>query len=317
MKTVLIIIGASKSGSTLLAKTLGGHSKCFTLGEINRYNAEIKNPDGCCSCGSPLTQCTFWNKIQSKLDRSMLNSKFNDFNVGIFKQITSKTEIHKLIPTILFKKQYNNKLVNKEISNTLALYNLIFKETGSEVLIDSTKGLFRALILDSNRSKEVNFQFVHLVRDGRGVLNSSLKKTYFIHHEDGTIKEYDKENLEQPIYIKTPLEAINYWLYVNIRNFLILKLFRSGKTAFVKYERFTEDPERELRPILNQLNLNYEDNILELEKNESHILGGNSSRINAKKIKKQDDAWRMNLPEDLLRKFNNRAGWFNKILGYQ
>jgi len=314
---VIIIIGASKSGSTLLAKTIGGHTKCFTLGEINRFNAEVDNPNRYCGCGEKILNCDFWKNIVKELEPFKREDSNTDFNMGIFKQITKKSEFYKLFPTILLRKKYHNKKVDSEIKNTLNLYKTIFKQTDSKVLIDSTKGLFRALILDSNKNKDINFQFIHLLRDGRGVLNSSLKKTYTIQHKNGKIKEYRKEELMKPIHVKSPSEAINYWLYVNIRNFLILKLFRNNQTIFMKYEDFTSDPKKCLKSIFKKVSLSYEDSVLNLGQNENHILGGNSSRINAKKIKKQDDAWRTNLDVNILEKFNKRAGWFNKLLGYR
>lgn len=317
MKTIIIIIGASKSGSTLLAKTLGGHSKCFTLGEINRYNSQIDNPEGFCGCGALISECEFWKTNAAKIEPYKKEPNNEKFDVGIFKQITTRKELLKLFPTVIYRKKYRNHVVEKEVKNTLNLYNIIFDQTKNEVLIDSTKGLFRALILDSNKTEKLNFHFVHLIRDGRGVLNSSQKKSYFIKHADGKIKEYKKDELAIPIYVQSPKESINYWLYVNIRNYLILKFFRKSQTSFVKYENFTANPEKIIRHILKNCNLDFEPNILNLELNDNHILGGNSSRINAKKIKRQDDAWKTNLSKKNLRHFNLKAGWFNKLIGYK
>ncbi len=85
LKKVLIIIGASKSGSTVLAKSLGGHPKTFTLGEANRFNEELNNPDGVCSCGKSLVDCTFWRRIRTILSvltplRSLMNFQWGCSN---------------------------------------------------------------------------------------------------------------------------------------------------------------------------------------------------------------------------------------------
>lgn len=316
MKKVVIIIGASKSGSTLIAKTIGGHSRCFTLGEINRYNDEITNPDGYCGCGKPLGKCEFWKEVRKNAQINMVGKEVKEPDLGIFKQITKAEVIHKLLPTILFKKRYRNPSVDIEIENTMDMYQLLFEKTGSDVLVDSTKGLFRALVLDSNKRDGIEFEFIHLLRDGRGVVNSSLKKTYSLYHSDGSVTEYKKETLAKPIPVKSPSKAINYWLYVNMRNLLLLNLFRKKQTVFVKYEHFTENPLKVLTPVFKKLGLKLEKGMLELGANENHILGGNSSRLNAKSIKKVDDAWRTNLDKQTLAKFNKRAGWFNKLMGY-
>ena len=197
------------------------------------------------------------------------------------------------------------------MENTFTLYNKIFDKTNAKVLIDSTKGLFRALILESRSPENIQFKFVQLTRDGRGVLNSKLKSSYSVLHKDGVLTKYEKINN------KDPLKIINSWLYVNLRNFLILKLFRKNKTIFIKYEEFTQFPEIFLNDIYNMVNLDYEKTVLNLGENENHIMGGNASRINAKKIKKHDDAWKSNLELKLLKMFNVKAGWFNKLIGYK
>ena len=63
MKALIIILGAARSGSTLVAKTIGNHPMAFTLGEINRFNQEIENKETLCGCGKLLYHCEFWNDI--------------------------------------------------------------------------------------------------------------------------------------------------------------------------------------------------------------------------------------------------------------
>lgn len=313
MKTIVIILGAARSGSTLVAKAIGSHSLCFTLGEINRFNEEINKPETLCGCGEKLNECNFWINILMELNLDFDDFPKNNskFRMRIQNQITKKNRLHKLISMILFRKKYNNKIIGDEINNTFTLYENIFTKTNAEVLIDSTKGLFRALILQSMAPQNIKFQFIQLTRDGRGVLNSSLKSSYSVMHNDGVLREYSG------VKNKNYKKLIDTWSYINIRNFIILKLFRKKDCFFMKYEDFTDNPEHELKTIFDKLKLSYEESALNLGYHKNHILGGNSSRINAKKIKKQDDAWRRNLDKNLLNKFNKRAGWLNKLLGYR
>lgn len=314
MNTVMIILGAPRSGSTLLSKAIGGHSKCFAIGEINRFDFEINDAKTHCGCANKLSDCYFWNDILISLNTETtleIKDENSGFKVGIFKQLVRINKIHHLILTILFGKKYNNKTVNKQIDNTFKLYRTIFNKTKSKVIIDSSKGLFRALVLASRNKGDTQFKFIQLTRDGRGVLNSILKPTYDIIHKDGVIKKY------RGMTNKTSSEIINSWLYVNLRNYIILKLLNNKKSVFIRYEDFTLNPSVYLKQIYNEVALTYENSALDLGVNENHMLGGNTSRINAKRIKKQDDAWRTNLDDNLLKKFNKRAGWFNKLIGYK
>jgi len=315
MKTALIIVGSARSGSTLLSKAIGGHSKCFTLGEINRFNDEINNPETHCGCAEKLKDCDFWNNILVDLEmikNSKIRGDGSPFQLYILKQLTKKNKIFKLFFTVFFKISYRDASVNNEIENTLTLYNSIFEHTNSDVLIDSSKGLFRALVLASrSKEKNINIKFIQLTRDGRGVLNSGLKSSYNVKHKDGITRKYEG------IKNKRPSKIINSWLKINMRNFIILKLFYRSKTNFVRYEDFTSESAKILTDIYTSVNLDFEINALNLGENENHILGGNASRINAKKIKKQDDAWLENLDKEILNKFNRRAKWFNQLMGYK
>ncbi len=313
MKTILIIVGSARSGSTLLAKALGGHSKGFTLGEINRFNNEIKNPETHCGCGLKLKDCQFWKEVLEELGIRFQNPRDADssFQVGIFKQLTQGLKILKLIPLIVFKTKYRDKKTHQEIENTITLYRTLFNKTKAQVLIDSSKNLFRALVLASRVPSDYDVRIVQLSRDGRGVLNSALKTNYKIDHADGITRTYEG------IKGKNPTKVIRSWVYVNLRNFLILKLFYRARTSFVKYEDFTADPSKYLTEILMDCKLDFEPEALDLGGKENHIMGGNPSRINAKVIKKQDDAWRKNLDKKLLAKFNFSAGWLNYLIGYR
>ncbi len=313
LKIIIIILGSARSGSTLLAKTIGGHSACFTLGEINRFNQEINNPKTHCGCGKKLNKCDFWIHTLKELNidfGTSVKDNTHDFNVGIFKQITKISKFWMLIPTILFGKKYKNSDIENEIKNTFILYQKIFNKTGSKVLIDSTKGLFRGLILQSRSPENIQFKFIQLIRDGRGVLNSEMKTSYVIRHNDGIYREY-KGRIN-----KNYKRTINSWIYVNLRNFVILKLFRNQDTLNIKYENFTENPEKYLKQIYSKINLEYEVSALNLDEGINHILGGNASRMNAKKINRRDDAWVNKLDKNMLKTFNIRAGWFNKLMGY-
>lgn len=315
MKTVIIILGSARSGSTLLAKTIGGHTSCFAAGELNRFNQEINDQDTLCGCAYDLGECDFWNSVLLKLkDETKLEIKGENsrFRVGIFNQITRKNKIYKLINTILFGRRYRNKDVEIEIDNTFKLYEALFNESKSEVLIDSSKALFRALILNSRATNEIQFKFIHLIRDGRAILNSNLKSSVSVKDKDGVLRKYEGTNKN-----KKPYKIINKWIYINFRNYIILKLFYRSKCIFIRYEDFISDPSKFLVIIFKKINLSYEPKVLNLGDNKNHILGGNASRINAKKIVNQEEAWRYNLDKHMLKKINRHAAWFIKLMGYK
>lgn len=313
MKTVLIILGFRRSGSTVLTKSLGCHSKCSAIGEINYFFKEIKNSESPCGCGEKYYSCKYWNKIINEINSEKSTNVLKDdnkFNVEIGNELTRLKNILLLLPTIFFNKEYNYNYLRKKIENTFYLYFKLFKYSKSDILIDSTKTVFRALILASFAKKyKVNFKFIFLVRDGRAVLNSTQKGFYYVKQEDGT------SNLTN-VNTRKSIVEVKSWVFANSLYFILLKLFRNKKHIMVKHEDFCNKPKETLQQICKFAKINYEDEMLNIGKHENHILGGNSSRINAKEIRKQDEAWRNNLNKEDLKMFLSKAGWLNSLFGY-
>ena len=76
---VIVFSGHAFSGSTIFSFFLGNNPKIVNLGEVknleNDYNENLN-----CTCGSKLSDCTFWQKIKIKLDES--NFKGPSFNLN-------------------------------------------------------------------------------------------------------------------------------------------------------------------------------------------------------------------------------------------
>ena len=155
---------------------------------------------------------------------------------------------------------------------------------------------------------------MHLIRDGRGVLHSNLKKKYTVNFKDEKTGKIRKKIYNRNANI-TPLQTINSWKKGIIKSTLLLKLFRRKNSLLVKYEDFTNSPEIVLSRILKFANIIFEESMLQLEKGEKHIVCGNPSRINATQIHKLSKGWRK-MDKDLIKLFNKKGAWLNRILGY-
>lgn len=313
MKQIIIILGYRRSGSTILAKALGCNSNCSAIGEINSFHKEIKNPESPCGCGKVYYSCKYWKRVIDEINiekRTNVQKTDKDFNVQIGSEITKWNNILLFIPTLLFNKLYNYKYLQMKINNTFYLYKKLFEHSKSNVLIDSTKTLFRALVLASfQKKKGIEFKFIFLVRDGRAVLNSTQKGYYFINRNDGS---RDVTNVE----IKKPEDEVKNWRFANTLYYGILKVFRRKNHLIVKHEDFCNNPKETLERICIFSNIPYESKMLEIGKHENHILGGNPSRINATAIRQADDKWRNDLDKNSLEYFQRKAGWLNFLIGY-
>jgi len=157
-KKIIMIIGSGHVGSTLLDKTLGSHSKCFSLGEIVNFSNELKREKTLCGCGAWLKDCLFWNNIINKIESSKkisFRNKPDNFQTKFhlsYRDVISH-KFFLFLSMLLFGKKYKVNNISEIISNTNELYQTVFQESKADVLIDSSKNLLRALILESNIKK--------------------------------------------------------------------------------------------------------------------------------------------------------------------
>lgn len=134
------------------------------------------------------------------------------------------------------------------------LYEQISNATGTSCVVDSTKSIpwINARL---NELKDPNNEamLVFLVRDGRAVINSRLRK-------------YPE---------KDPDLLIRDWLNKIEKTYDLLKN-HSGKQIIVRYEELATNPEKVVREICHAGQIEYHPEMLEFYRHEHHPLGGNN-----------------------------------------
>jgi len=280
---VLYIISTGHSGSTLLDMLLSAHSKIFGVGEFrafssrkNELNNELK--EQVCACGEKISNCPFWKKVLENIDCSLkLDVRRNGINsfLGVDKYIFKNGEAVSI-------KDY--------LKSNEKIYENILKFSDKEFIVDSSKQSDRAELL--SRSKKLNIIFLHLVRDGRGVMWSYKKK-----------------------YKKT-LFPIFLWLFTNLKAEIIKKRNKNIRMIFLRYEDLVDNPEKELARILKTIGLSFEKGMLNFSRVEQHQIAGNRLRLRKDREIKKDLSWKENLSWFDLFLFYLIAGFLNKYYGY-
>ncbi|MFX0137987.1 MAG: sulfotransferase [Candidatus Hodarchaeota archaeon] len=285
---VIYILSAGHSGSTLLDLILGSHSQIVGIGELNNYYSTIESSHDQCSCGKKLDNCEFWNKVMknSKQPSLKIDCPFYYYLLGKDRYLLEKTNFSS---SRLIKMNKNS--LKEYIEQNEEIYSNIANQTGKKFIVDSSKCPIRAEIL--LKSKKINFTFIHLVRNGKGV-TWSYKRKY-----GGVI---------------TPMLK---WV---IRNLTIEK-FRihneNLKIIFLRYEDFVNNPKRELKRILKVMHLPYVSNMLEFKDTVHHQAGGNRLRLDpSNNTIKKDSSWKYKLPilDQII--FNILFGWLNIYYKY-
>jgi hypothetical protein len=252
-KTLIYIIGAGRSGTTLLDIILGNNSDSISLGEINRYFLRNGVP--------PKRKTTsdvgkFWFGYNSKFGSCFQN----DFTH--MKEVFRRHEYHSNI----FKAF--NKYAETDYINTLkAQYNILKEHTDKNVLIESSKYPGRAINLSNFlKAEDLLLKFVYLKKDPVSVIES-----------------FKKTQIEQPS--KGFLNANLYYLLVNIICELTIVLLRKRghHTTVIKYEDLLEDPQNTLLKIQKDLDLNLNDIIHKINQKSTLTTGflfdGNRIRL--------------------------------------
>ncbi|WP_347373637.1 sulfotransferase [Aequorivita sp. Q41] len=254
---LIYLLGAGRSGTTMLATILNNHPNIHTVGEMHQF-LDYLLEDKDCSCGENLSLCNFWAPVLNDIDLSLLKNKANV-------ALSNSLEKHHNIPLLLLGKPLN--------TTYSAMTDMVFKAIHTKVskpwLLDSSKYISRYLLLRKN--KNINLKGIYLVRDVRGVVYSFGK------------------NVQTP---KNPLSAIFYYSLVNIWAQLVSLLDR--KVIKIRYEDFVNEPELTIQKIEKHL-FGKTENISDLNDKTfdiPHIIAGNRLRSQKQLVIKKDVKWK-------------------------
>jgi hypothetical protein len=197
-------------------------------------------------------------------------------------------------------------------------YELVRKESQSKIVVDSSKSIRRALHLAWPRDPN-SYRMIFLVRDGRGVFNSMLKRSFRI--EESTIRngEVIKVSKEQSA-IHPPRSRLHYlfaWLRMTLVTIVGLRSIPPASWMMVRYEDLSSSPEITLERIAKFLDLDYEEGMLDFRNVPHHNIDGNPVRYRYDGIQPPDLQWKRKLSNKDRFLFSLLAGWLNCLLGYK
>lgn len=229
-------MGIGRSGSTLLDLMLSSNNACFSLGEVSKFSEiyqKSKSFRGACH-GSTFWEDSFNPKELELLAKGLSNHRLNSF-----------------IPLKL--ERWVRELLRQD--KVLNPYSLIFSKVKENVLIDSSKyvdWVTKKLSAREFRQGLVNTYIVHMVRDGRAVLNSYLRN--------------DPKMTVQ--------EISQYWLQQVQASCRFYQQFPANRKMTVRYEELATKPAVVMKSVCELLNIEYSAEMLEYWKFEHHGIVG-------------------------------------------
>jgi len=301
----VFICSAGHSGSTLLDMILGSHSTSESVGELINLPMDMAlNRE--CACGSAMRACSLWPEVMHRMnvdpvrDPYALNLGYTIAKVGdakrtsLLHRILTRPKIAMRYYQLRFGLPFLAALTpgfSQGISNTLAVYEHVRELTGKDAIVDSSKHYVRAAAL--YLAQPENTRIVVLVRDGRGVFYSGLKRGY---GRDFSLRAWRN-------HYKRALALLDVHVPESHR-------------MLVHYEDMVTDTERTISQLCDFLGIEFEPSMLNFRAVVHHNVNGNDMKFTSTSELRLDEAWKTKLEPADRDYFEQRAGQLNRRLGY-
>jgi Sulfotransferase family len=214
---VVYVMGAGRSGSTVFGVTLGNCEGVFYAGELDAWLARAGEPQ----LGG-VERERFWNGVREEVPGAA--ELFGREAQRAIERTASLVRVHMWASRRRLRVPYRRVSVD--------LYRALSRATGGKVIVDTSHYPLRAHELQ--RSDEVDFHLVYLVRDPRSVVAS-----------------FNRKDIAQ--YSKSPLTTNVYLWFTNLLCVLAFARQPRERRLFVRYEDFVADPLGVLRSVLEPL----------------------------------------------------------------
>lgn len=276
---VLYVVGAGRSGSTLLARAVGAMAGYCCSGEPYYLWKEGPIEDRRCECGAPFSRCDYWRAVMARVEADTA-----EVDPHALERVRLRINRTRDLPVLAIPGLHRRRLESSgPYPDTLAaLYHAMADEAGAKVLVDASKLPSHGLTLRELPGLEL--YVLHLVRDPRGVVNSWRRKRF---------NPASGQGFRQMGSFKTSL----LWGVWNLATELLLR--RSGRYLRVRYEDWVDRPVDTLESIMALVDEPVDADLLcgrTLRIPRGHTLGGNPSRFGGAEIQLREDlGWRSEL----------------------
>jgi hypothetical protein len=301
MTKCVYIASPSFSGSTLLAMLLGGHPQVATIGEMKGGQEDLSSY--ACSCGVLFAKCAFWTRLIGELaERGFVYDLSDRQTMPAFRMPGSPIAdrfmgrayggpAFELLRSLVLRgwpscsrrleylRRYNETFID-----------LVLRVHGASIFLDSSKDPVRIKYLAGIPSLQL--YVLHLVRDGRGVANSTRK------------------NLGLSIH-----DASIEWRDTHLEIDRVTRRFCHGRVLRLRYEDLCANPDGVLAAALDFVGASGLITAAEAVERELHVLG-NRMRLKGVLPIRPDESWKHEMSAGDVAAFASTAGSLNTTYGY-
>lgn len=286
---VLSIVGAGRSGTTVLASILGEFAGFASAGELRwlwERGVVARRP---CGCGALPAQCEVWGPVLTKT----LQTADSDEQVNLAQQIMvalGELNKHRNRLRLLHSADGGARdwAALQEVRRYTAAATRAFAEqSAARVIVDTSKRPQDAAVFAG--LEDVDHYVLHLVRDPRAVVHSWRRS-----------KTFSVEGHTRTMGTRSLPSTVRRWVDNSLSAAVLRRRLPEDRWLFLRYEDFARDPRPAVESILSMLGESGEhppfqsrDTVL-LHPN--HIVAGNPSRFVTGSVTiRPDDEWRSSM----------------------
>ncbi len=297
---VVYIMGAGRSGSTLLDALLGNHPDVVSVGELTNLHFAGWSNGEYCACGKQGNVCEFWSEVLREWKQRDASADVVDY-IAMQKRFESFRFFGWIRWVRFFRERFfRSRRFQRFLHQTENLYAAIRQVSGKSIIVDSSKNPLRACLL--SLIPGIDLRIVHLVRDGRAVA-WSRKKAFDRNGKGGVSNTIPS----RPIWF-----SVVYWMLVNLVAGMV-RTVGSDNAMLVRYENLVTTPQVVLGQIATLANVDLTEVARAATAGESmrirHIISGNRLRMAGSVTLQADQEWIQMLSRTDRRICWTLAGW--------
>jgi hypothetical protein len=283
MVRVILIVGASRSGTTLVDRLLGEATGAGSLGEVNQLWTRGLQYNQLCGCGVPFRECGMWCTALNAMKIDDIGC-YADVVEGLRRAVIRNRRLpFLLIPPALTPRWTSQRIAFR--AELRRLYEAVAMTQGVDVIIDSSKHPVFAHMIAGDPNLDLSV--LHVVRDARAVAFSSLRRRRKPEVHDRV--EYMRR--------LSPQKAARSWMRINLLAELLRPRFE--RYARLRLEDLARNPQGVLSEITQRLQLDCSARPIvngAARLSRSHTVSGNPMRFETGLIPIRDDSeWRMRM----------------------
>jgi len=323
-RTYVYILGASHSGSTLLALLLNGHPDIATVGETDP-DGRIDAQGYRCSCGEVLKACPFWQEVAQRMRARHSRFSLDHFGTSLrcrraplanrMLRLEHRGSAAEAVRDAMLSLSPGWRRSKPDILRTCRdLAETVLEITGARVFVDSSKRAHRLKFLLDLPDADV--KVIRIVRDGRAVALTYMDQDAFADAADPRRRRGGLgPDAPATRTVLTAQQAAAEWMrYIRSEEHLLQRL-APDQWRQIRYEQLCDDPAGTLEGLFHFIGVapnTYEPDF----RRAAHHIIGNGMRLDATSAIHCDQRWRQALNAEDRRQLILIAGKALRQLGY-